>query len=157
DKRIDLRLVSTNLNDFLPAAALASANRLNELPIALNGGAANINAEITGKLASPRIAGRLAVTKIAGEQRAFDQLTADLTASPSGAQVRNGLLTRGPLRADFAASVGMRNWSAGRREPLTANAAIRDGDLADIIALAGQKDTPVSGCLNASARITGTI
>ena len=104
-----------------------------------------------------RIAGHVAATKFTVEQRAFDQLTADLTASPSGAQVQNGLLTRGTLRADFAASVGMRNWSAGPREPLTANAAIRDGDLADIVALAGQKDVPVSGGLNASARISGTI
>jgi translocation and assembly module TamB len=146
--RLDLVFQSTNLNDFLPAAAL---------PVALKGGSATIKAAVTGKLDSPQVAVHLAVNRFAVDQKLFDQLAADLHASHSGAGIQNGILTRNSLRARFDAAVGLSRWSAGPRQPLRFNADIQNGDLADIAALTGQKDLDLTGNLNATARIGGTI
>ncbi len=91
------------------------------------------------------------------EGRAFDRLATDLNAAPTGAALQNGLLTRGPMQTDFAGNVGLKNWKPESYEQVRANAGIRNGDLADILALAGQSSVQATGALNASAQIVGTV
>ena len=42
-------------------------------------------------------------------------------------------------------------------KPSTANLDIRNAGVQDLLALAGQKDTPVTGTLTATAQISGTL
>ncbi len=152
-KQLNIALTSKDLNDLLAAAALKGPP-----PVVLDpGGQADFTGTVSGSLTSPRVAGHLAVSRFKVEGRDFNTLAADLTASAAGAAVRNGLLTRGPMQADIAANVGLRNWSPTPRSPVTANVNIANGDLADIMALAGQQSAGYSGTLTASARIDGTV
>ncbi|MGH9615038.1 MAG: hypothetical protein ACRD4P_18390, partial [Bryobacteraceae bacterium] len=155
-RQAQIQLTSRNLNDFLPAMALASKPP-QQFPVALNGGIASVEATVSGPLASARIASHVSLTNFSVEKRRFNSLTADLNASPSGASVENGSLTRGSLQAHFAGSVGMNHWSAGPTEPLVLNATVRNGDLADVLALAGQSSIRATGALNADAHIAGTV
>lgn len=157
-RELQIKLVSHNLNDFLPAMQMGSKSPPKEMPIALDkGGTAAFNGTVTGKLDAPRLAGHVAVTNFEAQQRRFDSLVADLNASPSGASVQNGALTRGVLLARFNATVGLKNWSAPSYEPINVSATIANADLADIMALAGQDAKDFSGALNANAQIGGTI
>ncbi|MDQ2947931.1 MAG: translocation/assembly module TamB, partial [Acidobacteriota bacterium] len=97
------------------------------------------------------------MTRFELEDRPFDQFSADLDATESGAKVQNGILTRGSTQMLFTGAVGLHRWSADPREPLTVYANIRNADLADLLAIAGQKDIPVTGTLNAVAQISGTV
>src|SRR5581483_1669423 len=110
-----------------------------------------------GKISTPRITGHLAVSNFAAEGRRFDLLAADLSASPSGAAANNGTLEHGALQAKFSGSIGMRDWKPGDRQPVTANVDMNNASVQDILALAGQKDMPVTGRLTASAHISGTL
>jgi translocation and assembly module TamB len=149
-RRIQVRLVTHNPNDLMPAPQT--------LPVTFQtGGSAILTAAITGKLNAPRISGHLSVTSFSVEDRAFNSLVLDLDASKSGADVRNGTLARGALQAQFAVSAGLRNWKPEAFEPLTVTAAIRNADARDLLALAGQADVPLTGMLNADARISGAI
>ena len=149
-RRIQVRLVTHNPNDLMPAPQT--------LPVTFQkGGSAILTAAITGKLNAPRISGHLAVTSFSVENRAFNTLVLDLDASKSGADVRNGVLAHGALQAQFAVSAGLRDWKPEAFEPLTVTAAIRNADARDLLALAGQADVPLTGMLNADARISGTI
>jgi translocation and assembly module TamB len=149
-RSIQVKLVSRNLKDFQPL--------LPSSPIALNpGGAATFIGAVTGRLGAPHIAGHVALTNFAAEGRPFNVLAADLTASPAGAAVANGTLARGDLQAQFAGSLGLRNWSPDNRLPVTANVGIQNAGVQDLLALAGQKDTPVTGTLAATAQINGTL
>jgi len=148
-QQLQIKLVSHNLNDFRPAV---------QMPIALQkGGALTFIGDVTGKLNAPHLEGHAAVTNFEAQQRTFNSLTADLSASPSGAGVQNGSLIRGKLEARFDATVGLKNWSAPPSAPLSLNATVTNADLADIFALANQDTKDFSGIVNANAKIGGTI
>ena len=157
-RQIDLHLESRNLNDFLPAAALASSGEpMTQFPVTLHNGTAVINAQVTGKLAAPRLSGNAALTQFSVEQRNFDRLAADFAASPSSAAIQNGILARSSLQAHFSGAIGLRKWSTTPQSPLSANVTIRNADVADVMALAGQPLNAASGSLAADAQISGTL
>ncbi len=151
-EQLTVALTSTNLNDLLAATPMAS-----NPPVALNGGQASFTGAVTGNLASPRIAGQIALTRFSVEGRAFDQFRADAVASSAGAIIRNGNITHGAMQMQASASVGLRNWKALPNEPLSVNASIRDADLADVVALTGRNSSGFSGMLGANVGITGTV
>lgn len=149
-RQIQVRLITHNLNDLLPQPQ--------QIPVRFqNGGSAAVTATVTGSLKAPRIAGHVAMTRFAVDDRAFDSFGADLDLTKSGAAVRNGLLVRGQLQARFAGSVGLHQWKPESRDPVAVTASIQNADMKDVLALAGKSDIPVTGGLNASAQISGTV
>ena len=148
-QQIRLRLVTRNAADFKPVTAMPLTFQ--------NSGNATVNATISGKVSAPRIEAQVAVINFAVDGRPFTRLDAGLTASPSGAAISNARLTHGMLQAQMNGSVGLRDWKPEDFEPLRADATIRDADLADILALAGQSSIPAQGALTADAHIQGTV
>jgi len=149
-QQIRVTLVTHNTADFRPVAP--------SIPLTFtNGGNATIDATITGRTDAPRIAAQLAMTNFLVQGRPFARFEAGLSASPSGATVTNAVLTHGKLQARVNASVGLRNWNPENNEPLRADATIRDADLADILALAGENDVAAQGAFIADAHINGTV
>jgi len=150
-KQLNVELLTTDLNDLLAAAPVTST------PVTLNGGQVKFTGALTGSLSTPRIAGHLAAGRFAVEGRRFDSLEADTVVSGNGATLRNGVLRRERMQAQLSAAVGLLDWKAPPNSPLSADASIQNGDLADLIALAGQPNSDYSGMLNANLNITGTI
>ena len=150
-RRMNVSLTTTDLHDLLSATSMAS-----NPPVTLNGGQAAFTGLVAG-LSSPRITGHLAASRFSVEGRQFDRLDLDAVVSAAGAAVRNGSLTRGAMQAHFSASVGLRKWKALPNEPITADATVNNGDLADMVALAGRPAADYSGLLVASVRISGTV
>jgi translocation and assembly module TamB len=149
--RMNVQITSGDLNDIL--AVIPAASR----PHIVVRGRASFNGTITGRMTTPRIIGHLVMTNFSIEGRPFDAFAADLDAASSGASVRNGSLTHGLMQASFNGRVGLKNWKPEPYEPVAVTASVRNGDLADIMALAGQKDSQLSGALTADANITGTV
>lgn len=155
-RSIAVNLTTHDLNDFLPLLRMTTSDA--KLPVDLaRGGSATFNGTVAGSTAAPRIAGHLELVRFVVEGRAFDRLATDLNAASTGAALENGLLTRGPMQTNFAGNVGLKNWKPESYEPVRASAGIRNGDLADILALAGQSSVQATGALNASAQIAGTV
>ncbi len=153
-RSLEVQLTSKNLNDLLAAAGPVS----NPPPVVLtNGGVATVNASITGALATPHITGHLAMNSFSAQDRHFDAISADLAASPSGASIANGSLTSRTLNARFDGSAGLKNWQTKPYLPVAADLTMQNGDLADVVALAGANSVTASGTLNANARIRGTL
>ena len=152
DKQLNVALTSTDLSDLLAATSLSS-----KPPVTLNGGQATFTGAVVGMLSSPRITGHLAVSRFSIEGRGFDKLDADAAVSSTGATIQNGDLNRSSMQAQFSASVGLRNWEALPNQPVTADASIRNGDLADMLALAGQSSGDYSGMLGANVHLSGTV
>jgi translocation and assembly module TamB len=121
------------------------------------GGAASVDATVRDVLKAPRIAGHLVVNRFRVEDRTFDSLSAEASASPAEIAVQNGELRRASLNAQFTARVGLRNWDPLPQEPLAVTASLTNGDLADVMALVGMKSKPYTGSLNATAQIGGTL
>ncbi|MFL6546969.1 MAG: hypothetical protein ACJ8LM_17535, partial [Candidatus Udaeobacter sp.] len=156
NRELDVDLNSRNLNDFLPAANFGSTKPATTLPVQLQGGTASLQAQIKGSLSAPQITSRMALSRFAVEGRSFDELSLNLAASRSGATVRDGLLRRAGLRTDFDANIGLRNWSPVPLSPIAANMTLRNGDVADLLALAGESDIPAKGQLSGDIHVNGT-
>jgi translocation and assembly module TamB len=150
NKRVEVVFHSQDLSDIL---ALSKT----PVPVALGkNGVAELNATVTGNLSDPRIAGHLAVNRFTVQGRQFDSLQTDFTASPSEARVANGSLSGTGMLARFDGSAAMKNWVVSQRSPIALNANVQNGDLADVMALAGQPVAGYSGALTAQAQVTGT-
>lgn len=148
-RQIQVRLVSHNFSDFSPIAAI---------PVTFsNNGVATVNATVSGSISAPHITGQVAVNNFAVQGRPFTSLSAALDATKSGASVSNGTLTKSTLLANFAGSVGLHNWTPEKYDPLRLDATVRNADLRDIMALAGQTSISATGTLAADAHINGTV
>ena len=156
NRRIKLDLMTQNLSDFLPAANFGSAHPQTSLPVALNGGTARVHADITGKTSAPNVMAHAEISDFSVEQRPFSRLALDANGSPVGAAVRNGLLVGRGLETEFDASIGLRQWAPEPSSPVSANLVLHNGDLADLIRLAGQAGTEASGKATADVHVRGT-
>lgn len=152
EKQLNVSLVTSDLNDLLVATSMKG-----KPPVNLNGHPASFAGTVTGGLTAPRIAGHLKAGPFSVEGREFNSLNADAGVSRTGAAVQNGVLTRGTMQAQFQAQAGLKNWDPEPQEPVSASADIRGGDLADLVALAGEPSAKYSGALNASLQVHGTI
>ncbi|HLG97016.1 MAG TPA: translocation/assembly module TamB domain-containing protein [Bryobacteraceae bacterium] len=151
-KQLNLSLTTTDLNDLLVATSMNG-----KVPVNLNGHPATFSGTVTGRLTSPRVAGHLQASMFSVEGREFNSLNLDAAVSRTGASVQNGLVTRGSMQGQFSAQVGLNNWAPTPQEPVAARAEIRNGDLADLVALAGQPSTNYSGALTANVQVNGTV
>ena len=148
-QQINVNLESRNLSDLYTGST--------PIPIALNRGTATVTAQVRGSLDNPKIMGHAGVTRFSVNNRQFDRFETEFQASASEASVRNARLTRGSLQAQFDGSMSLRKWSAGNNDRISLTGSMRNGDVADILALAGQTSVPASGLSNAQVNITGTI
>ena len=155
--QLHVHLVSTNLDDLLPAIRASSPAAPAALPVKLQNGSAVFDGAITGAVAAPKIAGHIAVANAVYSGRKIDALSADIGLQKSGATIDNGLLTLGAARARIQGSVGMRNWKVEDNQPLTAGVSVQNADVAALLALAGQKDVPATGSLTTTAQVSGTV
>jgi translocation and assembly module TamB len=153
-REMSVHLETRDLDDLLPALGQSAAR----LPVKLSsGGSVVFDGTVTGYLDDPRIAGRLRVTRFSYLAVGFDSLGADVTASPENLGLRNAALARGPARAQFQAAVGLNQWKTNDGSLIFGSGTLRDAPLTDLAALAGAQSTPVTGTLNATAQLTGTI
>ncbi|HWF46273.1 MAG TPA: translocation/assembly module TamB domain-containing protein [Bryobacteraceae bacterium] len=154
--QLNVSLTSHDLNDFLPGVNFESAKPQSSLPIALQGGAAQIQAQVNGTLSAPRITGNVSLTNFAVEQRMFNSFSLDLAASPSSAKISNGVLTRNALQTNFDASIGLRKWAPVPSSPITANLTMRNGRVADLLVMAGESSIPATGDMSADIHVVGS-
>jgi translocation and assembly module TamB len=144
---LNVSLTTTDLDELLNQKSWVN----------LNGREASFKGTVTGKLKSPRLAGHLTAGHFSVEGREFDRLTADADVASTRASVQNGILTRGAMQTQFSARVGLKDWKATPNQQLSADATIQNGDLADILALAGEKSAGYSGALSATLHAGGTV
>ena len=156
-RHLDVDLSSTNTGDFHPALAMAMKQPPAGMPFALRGGKVELNASVDGSLASPSISGHVLSDRFSVEQRNFDRVSADFTASATGASIEHATLQRQTLLAQLSGSVGLRAWSFDNESAVRLTFDLRNGDIADALALAGENEVPVKGSLTASAQITGSL
>jgi translocation and assembly module TamB len=152
-RQIRAHLDTRDLNDFLPALGTNARS----LPVRLENGSLVFDGSVAGKLESPLIAGRLAVNRFSYSGDVFDSFEGTIALSAGNLRVQNGALARGPLRTQFEGSMGLQNWKPGDGSSVAASGTVRNASVAVLLSDFGRPDVPVTGTLNASAKISGTI
>ena len=155
-KQLNVAITTTNLDDLF--AALPQDSRP---PVALiagkAGGQAGFTGKITGSFTAPNTSGHLTANRFSVAGRQFDSFDADASVTKRGVAIQNGSLARNTMQARFSGSFGLRDWKPLPSAPLAANASIQNGDLADLLALAGEANAGYSGQLNANVSVNGTL
>ncbi len=156
-KRITLTFTSTDLDDLLPALVMTTVEPPVIMPVALRGGKLALHAEVDGSLATPQISAHIDADRFSIEQRPFDRLSSDVSASPTRAAVSDGMLTRQSLLVQCSGSVGLKQWSPDNNSPLMVTLEMHNGDIKDALALAGYAGIPARGAVDLFARVNGTL
>ena len=144
---------STDLNDVLPVLGDSAA----ALPVKLENGSVVFDGNVTGKLENPRIAGHVQASNVVYSGQRIDSLQSDVALSSSYLRVQNATATEGQLRAQLQGSIGLSGWKTTDLSPVAGSATLRNASIADLAALSNTKNVPVSGTVNASAQVNGTI
>ena len=153
-QRMQVLLVSRDLNDLLPALTLAGQKTL---PVTLNSGAVRFDGSVIGKLESPRLEGHITGKNFVYSGQLVESLSGDVAAQQDGISLRAANLVYQNLKATFQGSLGLRNWKADDSAKLTASANLQNASLPNLLALAGRKDVPLTGTLSVNGQVAGTL
>jgi translocation and assembly module TamB len=151
-QQLAVKIESRDLKDLAPvidSAALAATLGQNGL-VAFDG-------TVTGALSDPRIAGHATVQNAAVRGQQIDSLTGDFTAMKTRATVTNMAVAANNLRGRVTGSIDLRDWKPAESSAVNANVQLINAGAAKLLALAGQQNVPVTGTLNTTAQITGTV
>jgi translocation and assembly module TamB len=142
---------SRNLAEVLPAFNATS------LPVQLQNGEAVFDGAVSGELDAPRIAGHATATGLKWSGRVFDRVAADVDLTGGGLRIGHGSVQRGALRAEGSGSLGMRDWKVEDASPVSAAGSLRHAPASELLAIAGVKDVPLEGTVDADGKISGTL
>ena len=151
-KQLNVALTTTDLNDLWAAVPQSSRP-----PVALDGGEASFTGQVTGRLSAPRISGDFTANHFSVEGRQFNSLNVDAFLDKNDVSIQRGSLGRDMMQATFSGNLGLRDWKPIPSSPIAMNVSVQNGELPDLLALAGEQTSGYSGQLNGNARVTGTF
>lgn len=154
-----VKLHSTNLNDLLPALALASANAPHSLPLALDRGSADLEGSLAGPLETPVFNGRVDVTNASMEGHAFSKFSSEIRASKDEIQATGMTLARGNTAVTGSVRAAARNGSF--EDPaIAAQVEVRNAVLTELLREASAPvdlSGEIAGVASGTVRLSGTL
>jgi translocation and assembly module TamB len=152
-QRLDVNFQSRDLNDLSPVV------NLTVLPakLAAQDGSVVFSGSVTGPLADPKIAGHANITNATYQKQQIDSLTGDFTAMRTQATATNAVLVSNNLRARVTGSIGLVGWKPASSSAVNGTVQLINADMGKLLALAGEQQLPVSGTLNTTAQVRGTV
>jgi translocation and assembly module TamB len=154
-KTLQVRLRSTDLDDLLPALALAEENPPSEILLKLRNGSATADGSVTGALDDPRFVGQVTVSNGTVREFAFDRFSGDIDATRREINGSRITVSRGATTVTGSARLAARDGSfedAG----LTGQIDLRNASIGDLAREAGSS-VAIIGTGSASIRLTGSI
>ncbi|MBI3698391.1 MAG: hypothetical protein HY238_26575, partial [Acidobacteria bacterium] len=124
-----------------------------EVPVRLDGRAI-LQGRLAGTLEAPDVDATVDVARFVHENRPWDSLTGRVQWSPRRLRLTGGRLTRGQTAISADLTAALENGELTDRSVVDAVVSVRDTQLEDLAALAGEK-TPVSGLVTATLKLQG--
>ncbi len=155
ESRSDLQfqLQTTRLEDLAGTAAVLSGEKI-EIPLRLDGEAA-VRGRATGTLEQPEVDANVDVARFAYQGREWDSFSGRVQWSPRRLRLIGGRLAKGRTAVSASLTAELEDGKLTDRSRLEAEIAVRDTQLEDLAALAGQKP-PLSGAVTATLKLEGT-
>lgn len=145
---LEVRARSSNLDDLLPALAVASEGAPPEIPLKLANGEASFRGTVTGSLNDPTASGHLSISNGAVQGHGFDRFTGDMEARRNAVRIDHATIARGATVVEGSASVD--------HDAIRAQFNLRAAQLAPLLKEAGSS-IQVDGTAAATVRISGTV
>jgi len=144
-RTLQVRAQTTNLDDLLPALALAGATMP---PLQLRNGTATADGTVTGALDKPHFAGQVNVTHGVVQGHAFDRVNGQIEADRSTVRATRITLARGATEVTGSASLEGDNLAAALN--------LRNANVAELLKEAGST-VEAAGMASATVRLSGTV
>ncbi len=154
-RSLAVEMESSDLDDFIPALALAGRKAPATLPVTLKGGRASFRGTVTGAADDLLLAGRVNLTGFLAQGHSFDRMQAEFQARADGLNVRTVRLEKGGLRLEGQGRLGLTEWGVTDSSALSFSFSLRAPELRKLLVEAG-RDLPVEGALTASGAVEGT-
>jgi translocation and assembly module TamB len=154
-KMLQVRLQSTDLNDLLPALAMAEENPPAEIPLKLRNGSATADGSVTGPLDDPRFMGQVTVSNGEIQGHGFDRFSGEIDATRREISGTRLALSRGAMTVSGTAGLQAREGSfedAG----LSGQLDLRNAPIGELVREAGST-AEITGTGSSSIRLTGSI
>lgn len=158
DPRTQLRysLLSSDLNDLLPALRMFSGDAAVRLPVALDRGQARTDGTWNGSIENGRFVGHLSAGPAIVENRRIDSLETDYTLEPSVLTLRGVRLQAAGATAQGDGSIGLDRWRPQNTSRVAGNLRLAAPRIEPVLAMAGVRDVPIAGAAQAEVRVEGT-
>ncbi len=153
--RLQVQLRTSNLDDLLPALALAEDPAPKELPLKLSNGTATADGVVLGTLENPHFQGDVSVTNGSVQGHAFDKFSARLEATRGAISASRFTLTRGATEAAGTAAVTARDGSFDDAS-IAGQVSLRNASLNELAKEAGST-LVVMGTASATVRVSGSV
>jgi translocation and assembly module TamB len=152
---LQVRARSTNLDDLLPALAMARADAPKELPIKLVNGNATFNGTVSGSIEDPRMTGQIAVANASVEGHSIERFSSAVEGDLQGLRLQRLVLSRGATVIEGSAAIAS---AGGKFEngTIAAQLNVRNVVLADAVKEAGI-NFPITGTAAATVTLSGTL
>lgn len=151
-QRLDVEFHSHDLSDLQPVLGKL------KLPAKIEAnGAVDFKGTITGALRDPKIAGHVTARNAGWKGQRVDSLAGDFTAMKSEVTMRSMTVSARDLHMQVTGSAGLSNWKTAESSAVNANVRITDADATKLLTMAGESEIRVTGTLNTTAQVTGTI
>jgi translocation and assembly module TamB len=154
-KMLQVRLRSTDLNDLLPALALAEDNPPSEIPLKLRNGSVTADGSVTGPLDQPRFTGQVTVSNGAIQGHGFDRFTGEIDATRQEISGTRLTVLRGAMTASGSASLRARE-GGFEDAGLAAQVDLRNASVGELARELGST-VEIVGTGSASVHVAGTL
>ena len=154
-KMLQVRLQSTDLNDLLPALAMAGENPPSDIPLKLPNGSVAADGSVTGPLDAPRFVGQVTIINGEFQGHGFERFTGDIDATRMEIIGTRLAVSRGGTTVTGSASLLAREGSfedAG----VSAQLELRNAVLDQLAREAGST-AQIKGTGSATLRLAGSI
>ncbi|MCP5115533.1 MAG: hypothetical protein GY953_32300, partial [bacterium] len=153
---IAVTLETENLDDFLPAMALAMEQTPESFPVKLESGTAAINGTLAGTWTEPAFNGHLSTGPVSWQGHQVDRLTVDADANANRLQVSNLSLFQERARLRGDGEIALDNWSVNGDSAISGELSLTGAGVKRLLEQAGQ-EADVDGTLSAAARLGGSV
>ena len=154
-KMLQVRLRSTDLNDLLPALAIAENNPPSEIPLKLRNGSVTADGSVTGPLEDPRFSGQVTVSNGEILGHGFDRFSGEIDATRMEISGTRLAVSRGGMTASGAVRLTARGGSFD--DPgVAAQFDLRNASVGELAREAGSA-VEVMGTGSASVHVAGTV
>jgi len=155
-KAMEFSLVSSDLDDLLPALRMAMQEPPARLPVTLDRGQVRIEGRWEGGANIGTVAGRLEAGPLVVEGRRLEEVESEFQARASGVTLRDVKVRAAGATLTGEGSLGLENWLPVAASRLAGSFRLAAPRVEAVAALAGQGGLPLTGAAEATARLEGT-
>jgi translocation and assembly module TamB len=149
-------LVTSNLDDVLPALSFLSGEDPEALPVRLARSQARFEGEVTGSLDRPHIRGDVSLGAFEVQGRAFDRFSAGVEATPDLLRLTQVAVDRAGARLTGTGEIALDSWRPSRDSAVRGEFEFRDVGIGRTLADYGST-APVDGTASGRLGVEGTV